>query len=154
MAKRELTTRTTSHCDTTTDAEKLVDQQPVDARRVREGAQAVVGLMDRLQEVSNATCSRLGDERDGRDYRAMALDIAGTFLHCLSPHQHPDVRLGFIRAMTDLLAVNADGCGVESDGWDPLRRTEFAFSGRLNSFLKRHQACEQPTADVSRVHHG
>lgn len=154
MAKEESPIVTTSSICATTDAQHLVNHQPVNARRVREGSQALVALMDRLHEVSNETCSRLGDEKDGRDYKAMAHDIADTFLRCLSPHQDPDVRLGFIRAMTDFLAVNADGCGVESDGWDPLRRTEFAFSGRLDASLKKQQAGELATAGASQVHHG
>lgn len=144
---------TTSSICATMDAEHLVNHQPVNARRVREGAQALVALMDRLHEVSNETCSRLGDEKDGRDYKVMALDIAGTFLRCLSPQQDLDTRLGFIRAMTDFLAVNADGCGVDSKDWEPLKRTEFAFSGRLDAALKKHPAGELETADAARGHH-
>lgn len=154
MTKKESPILTTSRIRATTEAEQVVNHLPVNARRVREGAQAVVALMDRLHEVSNETCSRLGDEKDGRDYKAMALDIADTFLCCLSPHQDPDMRLGFIRAMTDFLAVNADGCGVELDGWDPLRRTEFAFSGRLDAALEKHQADGPVVANVQGVQHG
>ena len=112
-----------------------------DTAALQQGAQGLIDLLDTIHDIGNATCNRLGDrsgedqDQDTRDYPTMASTIAETFAHYLGQPADSPVYQGFLRALTDLIAITADGCGIPRQGWDPIENTEFAFSGQLGHAL-------------------
>lgn len=96
---------------------------------VHTGAQALHALVAELAAMSDAGCSdvddyRLGEFPDLRDYRAMADAVERSVVQNLSgAGAH---REGYLRALTHLLALVADGCGPGED-WEPIGATAAAF---------------------------
>lgn len=95
---------------------------------LRIGAHRFKSLLDNIKAISDDTCTRLGDDFDGRDYKAIAseIEVAMTdhFVSATGPQ-----REGFLRAFTDFMAITADGCSPSQD-WDPLASTAAAFVRR------------------------
>ena len=100
-------------------------QIPCDQNRL--GAQEFLALVDRIKKINDATCDRLGESLDGRDYKAISKEIESVFLAHMSEGNGP-LRDGFLRAMTYFMSVTADGC-TPIAGWNPLHCTAMAFSG-------------------------
>ena len=93
------------------------------------GADALRDLIKRVGEKGDADLGKvMGDAviPDLRDYRAMARMIDESFAANLTGVSG-DFREGFLRALTDLFSLVADGCALSED-WDPLRRTHIAFT--------------------------
>jgi len=90
------------------------------------GATALVVLLERIKEIGNAAC--LDSDADTRDYKTMAAEvrrsIEGNLINA-SP-QHAE---GYLRAMTDLLNIVTDGCGLSTPyrDWDPIATTAHSF---------------------------
>jgi hypothetical protein len=98
-----------------------------DARAERAGADGFRALLDRVREISDATCERFGHGEDGRNYVAMVGAIVESFKTNLSGTS-TNHREGYLRAMAYLLCVDADNYIAADDDWDPLRVTEPAFA--------------------------
>lgn len=101
------------------------------ADALHEGAAALQDLIHLIGTKGNADLEAAAnasghDRGDSRDYRAMAAMVQQdleTNLH----HQSPAHREGYLRALTDLLSLTADGAGP-GDEWDPIRSTAAAFA--------------------------
>jgi hypothetical protein len=94
---------------------------------LHQGADALKALMQTLGAISNLTLSP-ETEADTRDYACMTRLVHRALTLNLH-HQNPNHVQGFIRAMTDLLCINADGCGVTLGKWDPIDDTAHSFEG-------------------------
>ena len=101
------------------------------------GAQAFLALMENVRTISNATCTLGEDDSDARDYRSIAALIESSVLKNLDCSVNAKHREGFLRALTDLLTLNADGCGV-GDDWDPIAATARAFTNNSTA-RSRHE---------------
>ncbi|RZI79909.1 MAG: hypothetical protein EOP38_24090 [Rubrivivax sp.] len=88
----------------------------VASRERREGAGAFDQLLRRIQGISDATCDRFGEDKDGRDYAAMRTLVDQELRRhtALGGGQYE----GFIRGMTLMLCLNADGCGMSPGDYD------------------------------------
>lgn len=97
---------------------------------VNQGAKALIDLIDSIGVISNATCYLIDakPEADTRDYKAMAAMVNDTLQAMMAADQDATVREGFVRAMTDLLCMTADGTGIGTDAWDPIGVTAAAFN--------------------------
>ncbi len=99
--------------------------------RIREGAAAFIEMMKTVQVLSEADLARYSEVaetgRDVRDYRQMA-DAVGCALRRNLFEADVGHAQGFLRALTDLLSLNVDGCGIgPNDDWDPIRSTAAAY---------------------------
>ena len=95
---------------------------------LRIGAHRFMSLLENIRAISDDTCTRLGDDVDGRDYKAIAIELETAFTdHFVSASSAQ--REGFLRAFTDFMAITADGCSP-NDNWDPLASTAAAFVSR------------------------
>ena len=98
---------------------------------LRAGAAALQTLLRRIGQQGDADLETSGETEisngggDARDYRAMGA-MAFQDLEANLHHQSPAHREGYLRALTHLLSLTADGAGP-GDGWDPIARTEVAF---------------------------
>lgn len=99
----------------------------------KAGAEAFIDLINKVNAHSEADLERYADVvecgRDVRDYRAMAQIVAGE-LHRNLFAAHPEHAQGFLRALTDLLCMEGDGCGPDDD-WDPIKNTAAAYGEDL-----------------------
>jgi hypothetical protein len=98
-----------------------------DAHAIRAGADAFCALLDRVREISDATCERFGHGEDGRNYVAMVAAIVESFKANLTG-ANAKHREGYLRALAYLLCVDADHYIGVDDNWDPLKITERAFA--------------------------
>lgn len=107
----------------------------------QRGAAAFRALIARLGDMSETACvdadPHLGDSDDMRDYLGMSEAVAESLTANLT-HTDPLHREGYLRAVTSLLALVADGCGPSED-WDPLGETAAAFDapGTAAELLER-----------------
>ena len=90
-----------------------------------QGAAAFQALIRTVGDKGEADLLSSDGSVDTRDYRAMAVLVAKDLdanLH------HPDSmhREGYLRALTDLLSISADGFGIDQV-WDPIKDTAAAF---------------------------
>lgn len=114
----------------------------------------MIDLLEKVGKISDDTCCSFGEkpedpDRDVRDYMEMAKQVADCLQTVMDDEQYPLVRLGFIRALTHLICVNADGAGTGHEGWDPIAETDFAFSGRRAEELhQRQETLTTPAPDV------
>ncbi|MDP1649553.1 MAG: hypothetical protein Q8M01_15315 [Rubrivivax sp.] len=92
------------------------------------GAAALQRLLQGLFDVSNATCGS-DDASDARDYRLLAKMVKNSIAQNLQ-HQDSAHREGYLRALTDLFCMAADGC-CPSAGWDPIANTAAAFAAPI-----------------------
>lgn len=94
---------------------------------LQAGASALQDLIRRVGDRGNADLAAAGDDAgDARDYRALAAMVLQDLLANL---HHPEAarRDGYLRALTDLLSMVADGSGPVED-WNPIRTTAAAFA--------------------------
>jgi hypothetical protein len=94
-------------------------------------------LLQAISAVSNLTAA--WDEETGedlRDYRTIGRLVHSTLrahLGCESTlHVSPAHVEGFVRALSDFLCINTDGCGMsarDAKEWDPIQNTAYAFAG-------------------------
>lgn len=98
------------------------------ADALQAGAAALQGLIRRIGDMGDADLAAADDDGDGdaRDYRAMAATVQADLAANLS-HESPEHRQGYLRALTDLLSIVADGAGPGHD-WDPVSDTAAAFA--------------------------
>jgi hypothetical protein len=100
------------------------------ADALRAGATALQDLIRRLGDMAEADYIAAGldgdNTEDERDFRAMA-DLVQRDLAANLDHQSPDHRQGYLRALTALLSIVADGA-APSFGWDPIKDTAAAFA--------------------------
>lgn len=97
------------------------------------GAAAVPALLqtlgkradEDLRDYSDANPDRDGE--DGRDYRVLAGMVRAS-LDANLQHQDPAHVEGYLRALTDLFCIVADGCGP-GDDWEPLKSSAACFHG-------------------------
>lgn len=99
----------------------------MNALATHAGAAALQALLARLGSMAAADLSREDESAgDARDYRAMAAtvraDLAANLGHRDAAHAE-----GYLRALTDLLSIVADGCAPGAD-WTPIANTERAFA--------------------------
>lgn len=93
------------------------------ANEIQAGAEAVRLLMMDIGRVSDATCIDGCDDtqRDSRDYAAMTRMVLASMGQASARGEwHQE---GFARALAHLLCLNADGCGVGPEDWQPIRDT-------------------------------
>lgn len=95
---------------------------------LRAGADAFQSLFARIDEIGRETVFRFGEDIDGRDYVAMSKAIEASLRAALDDSD-AQLREGYLRALTDLLCIVADGCAPSDDTPDPLITTAPAFSG-------------------------
>ena len=101
------------------------------ADALHEGAAALQDLIRRLSDRGSADLEAAYAARneqeagDARDYRAMAADLAQDMAAHIG-HASADHRMGYLRALADLLCMVGDG-GVPPRDWDPIRNTAAAF---------------------------
>ena len=102
---------------------------PQIARRAN-GANALKELLKSIQDVSNATVLRDGEEADGRDYKTITaiLDRSITCNVC-QDELDPTSREGYLRALADILCMCVDGVLPDLAAWDPIQNTAMAFEG-------------------------
>lgn len=97
---------------------------------LQAGAKALQDLIRRLGDMADADCIAAGfdgdNTEDERDYRAMSQVVQANLAANLG-HPSPEHREGYLRAMTDLLSIVADGAGPGSN-WDPIKDTAAAFA--------------------------
>jgi hypothetical protein len=98
---------------------------------LRNGAAELQSLLRQLKAKTDADLGAYyashpdrGGE-DGRDYRGLA-DMVATAIEGNLHHPDPAYREGFLRALTDLLVMEAEGVGP-SDDWDPIANTARSF---------------------------
>ncbi len=95
----------------------------------RNGAAALQDLIAYIGDLSDTTCSDLHDhgaEGDSRDYLGMS-EMVSASLRANLAHADPLHAEGYLRALTSLLCIVADGCAPGRD-WEPLRETEASFA--------------------------
>lgn len=92
------------------------------------GAAALQALLAAIGEISDSTCMDDIDSNadDTRDYESMAQAVRASIEANLQHHSLAH-REGYLRALTHLLCLNADGCGP-GDNWAPIDATEAAFN--------------------------
>jgi hypothetical protein len=100
------------------------------AKSLRAGAAALQDLIRRLGAKADVDLEEAYEaagieDGDARDYRAMAAMVMRDLEENLH-HEDPAHREGYLRALTDLLSITADGCGPGND-WDPIADTETAY---------------------------
>ena len=104
---------------------------------LRAGADAFLALICRIREQGDRDVQISLDDPgcpDSRDYREMSQLVAASIAANLNA-KSAKRREGYLRAMTDLLSIAADGC-APGQNWDPLANTNVAFSApRLASEL-------------------
>lgn len=96
---------------------------------VRNGAQAMQQLLRSIQALNDESIGD-SDVADGvppdtRPYADIAALIGASLQRNLNEAEASH-REGFLRALTDLLSMAADGSGPGQD-WDPLANTEAAY---------------------------
>jgi hypothetical protein len=102
------------------------------ADALRAGATALQDLIRSLGDKADAdlaaayTRTSEVEAGDARDYRAMA-ELVRQDLEANLDHPSPDHRQGYLRALTDLLSIVADGFHPGSN-WDPIKDTAAAFA--------------------------
>lgn len=98
------------------------------ADALQAGAAALQGLIRRIGDMGDADLAAADDDAAGdtRDYQAMAAAVQADLAANLG-HDSPEHRQGYLRALTDLLCMVADGAGP-GDGWDPIQVTASAFA--------------------------
>lgn len=98
------------------------------AEALQAGAVALQDLIRRLGDKAEADyiAAGLDGGDDERDYRGMA-DMVQRDLAANLEHLSPDHRQGYLRALTDLLSIVADGAAPGSN-WDPIKGTAAAFA--------------------------
>jgi len=100
----------------------------INTQALEQGAAAFRDLLAYVGDLSDTTCTDLyehGDTGDSRDYLGMSEMVAQSLQANLN-HADPAHRQGYLRAITSLLCIVADGCGPGPD-WEPLRDTAPAF---------------------------
>lgn len=90
------------------------------------GALAVSELIRQFGVISDATTDS-ESASDTRDYGAM-LGLLRVSVDRYVIHGQPAEREGFLRALVDVLAAEADGAGVDRD-WDPVAAIAVQLSG-------------------------
>jgi hypothetical protein len=95
--------------------------------RMRAGADAYLSLIALIRKINDATCHRFGEDRDGRDYPAIAVAIERSVREALSEGDGEYLQ-GYLRAMADRMSLTADGCGPGPDSPHPLVSTEAAYA--------------------------
>ena len=95
---------------------------------IRDGVTAFKALILQIEELSNETVCQFDDkgDTDGRDYVMMAAMVERSINSNIF-HSTSAKREGYLRALTDMLCMVADGSGP-SDGWDPIANTALAFN--------------------------
>lgn len=102
---------------------------PASLPDLQAAAAALKDLVRRISDISSETCVSLGDgpgDPDGRDYPAMLALVASSVDADLIGAS-PGHREGYLRAITDLLCMLADGSVSCDDDWDPIGHTSPAF---------------------------
>jgi hypothetical protein len=104
-----------------------------DALALWAGANAMKALREQLHAKSEADLEAYyalnpnPEDTDGRDYRGL-VQLVQASLDANLQHPDPAHREGFLRALTDLLCIEGDGCGIDdADEWDPIRNTARSF---------------------------
>lgn len=97
---------------------------------LQSGAAALLDLIRRVGAKGDADLEAAEqaagpDGDDTRDYRAMSAMVVRD-LEANLHHQSPAHREGYLRALTGLLSIVADGCSP-GKGWNPIVDTEGAF---------------------------
>ena len=97
---------------------------------LHRGARALQDLIRAIADKGDSDLAACEDEVeegvDTRDYVALAAMVQRSFeanMHH-ADHAHSE---GYLRALTDLLSIVADGAG-SGDDWNPIRDTEAAFA--------------------------
>lgn len=102
--------------------------------QVREGAEAFIDMMRAIQAQAETDLERHADflktGRDVRDYRAVGMLVDAALKRNLFATDAERAQ-GFLRALSDLLCRNVDGCGCDPEDWDPIRNTAFAYGEGL-----------------------
>ncbi|MDE2395471.1 MAG: hypothetical protein KGM91_08520, partial [Burkholderiales bacterium] len=106
------------------------ESRPVRAEPEPDAAQAGADALPALLREIGAKTERdlegaTGDAGDARDYRGMLHMVERTLAANLDAD--PARRQGFLRALTDMFARLADGCGLPDD-WQPLESSAAAFA--------------------------
>lgn len=97
---------------------------------VQAGAMALQDLIRRIGVMAEA--DYIGADLDGdnvedeRDYPAMAAAVHASITDNLL-HPSGDHREGYLRALTGLLSIVADG-SAPGQGWDPIKDTAAAYA--------------------------
>lgn len=102
-----------------------------DVRHLHDGVEAVRSTVLALGAISNETCTRFGDDVDGRDYVLMAAAV--DLLLSRAASGTPDYREGVCRALADLLALTGEewsgnAGAARSADWNPIATSERAFA--------------------------
>lgn len=105
----------------------------VHAFGLHAGAQAFQQLLRDLHTRSEADLEAYGRVHpdypvgvDPRDYRALSQMLAASIDRNLN-HADAARREGYLRALTDLLCIQVDGCVPDFDDWNPIKNTAQAF---------------------------
>jgi len=102
------------------------------ADALQAGAAALQDLIRRVGDKGDAdlvaayAATSEVEAGDARDYKALA-DMVQRDLAANLDHQSPGHRQGYLRALTHLLSLTADGAGPGPD-WAPVRDTAAAFA--------------------------
>lgn len=94
--------------------------------QLKDGANHFKLLLERIREINDTTCDRLGEGLDGRDYISIAEELESAVRQHLI-EQTGAHKEGFLRAFCDYMSLGADGCGSPRN-WDPLKSTATSFS--------------------------
>lgn len=94
--------------------------------QLKDGANHFKLLLERIRDINDRTCDRLGEGLDGRDYNLIAEELESAVRQHLID-QAGAHKEGFLRAFCDYMSLGADGCGVPRN-WDPLKSTATSFS--------------------------
>lgn len=106
-----------------------------DALQLHRGAAAFHALLSEIRIRTNehfAAAAPNGEDvdEDWRDYRELAA-IVDASVDANLGHADPKHREGYLRALTSLLSIVADGAGP-SETWSPITETERAFSSQAD----------------------
>lgn len=102
--------------------------------RAREGAQAFIDMMRAIHKQTEADLERYADiseaGRDVRDYRSVGVLVGAALRQHLFAADVEHAQ-GFLRAFCDLLCINVDGFGCDTEDWDPISNTAAAYGESL-----------------------
>lgn len=123
---------------------------------LHRGAAEVETLLRQIKEKGDADLGAYWaahperDGEDGRDYRGLA-DIVATAIE--GNLRHPDAahREGFLRALTVVLSIEADGCSPSFDEWHPIADTARSFDSESPLLLPAVMATCEPTSESQTI---
>ncbi|MGN6831093.1 hypothetical protein [Paucibacter sp. M5-1] len=116
-------------------------------RQVRAGASAFIDMLEAIRARTEADLDAHveaggSDVEDARNYPAIVSLIHAT-LQTHVTDAPPLHRQGFLRALADLLSIEVDG-GSRSEGWDPIKTTEPAYTAQSEQERPRRPPARQP----------